>query len=60
MHPRLVRVTLSNITPMTTAYILVAIQLEERDLIKGLGQDYVDYRKRIPMILPFPKGKGTA
>ncbi len=37
---------------MTTAYLLVAIQLEERDLIKGLGQDYVDYRKRIPMILP--------
>ncbi len=37
---------------MTTAYILVAIQLEERDLIKGLVQDYIDYRKRIPMILP--------
>ncbi len=45
---------------MTTAYILVAIQLEERDLMKGLGQDYIDYRKRIPMILPIPKGKGTA
>ncbi len=45
---------------VTTAYILVAIQLEERDLIKGLGQDYVDYRKRIPMILPIPKRKGTA
>ena len=43
---------------VTTAYILVAIQLEERDLIKGLGQDYVDYRKRTPMILPIPKGKG--
>ena len=40
---------------VTTAYILVAIQLEERDLMKGLGQDYVDYRKRIPMILPIPK-----
>ncbi len=43
---------------VTTAYILVAIQLEERDLIKGLGQDYMDYRKRIPMILPIPKGTG--
>ncbi len=45
---------------VTTAYILVAIQLEERDLMKGLGQDYVDYRKRIPLILPIPKRKGTA
>lgn len=44
---------------VTTAYILVAIQLEERDLMKGLGQDYVDYRKRTPMILPFPKGKAA-
>ncbi len=43
---------------VTTAYILVAIQLEERDLMRGLGQAYVDYRKRIPMILPIPKGKG--
>ena len=42
---------------VTSAYILVAIQLEERDLIKGLGRDYVDYRKRTPMILPIPKGK---
>ncbi|MCH7848684.1 MAG: isoprenylcysteine carboxylmethyltransferase family protein [Planctomycetes bacterium] len=45
---------------VTTAYILVAIQLEERDLMKGLGQDYIDYRKRVSMILPIPKGKGTA
>ena len=45
---------------VTTAYILVAIQLEERDLMKGLGQDYVHYRKRIPMILPIPKRTGTA
>lgn len=45
---------------VTTAYILVAIQLEERDLMKGLGQDYIDYRKRVSMILPIPKGKWTA
>ena len=43
---------------VTTAYILVAIQLEERDLVAGLGQDYVKYRKRVPMILPIPKRKG--
>jgi len=39
----------------TTAYILIAIQLEERDLIKYLGQAYADYRQRVPMIIPFIK-----
>ncbi|HKU91182.1 MAG TPA: isoprenylcysteine carboxylmethyltransferase family protein [Steroidobacteraceae bacterium] len=37
---------------MTTAYILVAIQLEERDLVTALGDDYVQYRRKVPMIIP--------
>lgn len=37
---------------MTTAYILVAIQLEERDLITQHGQSYERYREQVPMLLP--------
>ena len=37
----------------TTAYILIAIQLEEKDLIDALGDDYRGYRERVPMIIPF-------
>lgn len=38
---------------MTTGYILVAIQLEERDLAQLLGDDYRVYRLRVPMLIPF-------
>ena len=36
---------------MTTAYILVAIQLEERDLIAE-HQEYAHYRQQVPMLIP--------
>ena len=36
----------------TTAYILGAIQLEERDLVAAFGERYVQYRRRTPMLLP--------
>ncbi|MDB4778037.1 isoprenylcysteine carboxylmethyltransferase family protein [bacterium] len=36
----------------TTAYILIAIQLEERDLVGAFGQKYVNYQKSVPMIVP--------
>jgi methanethiol S-methyltransferase len=35
-----------------TAYILVALQLEERDLIAEFGATYEQYRARVPMVLP--------
>jgi protein-S-isoprenylcysteine O-methyltransferase Ste14 len=39
----------------TTVYILVAIQLEERDIVSVHGAAYEDYRQRVAMLLPFPK-----
>jgi len=36
---------------MTSAYILIAIQLEERDLIKE-HPEYAAYRKQVPMLIP--------
>lgn len=38
----------------TTAYILIAIQLEERDLVNALPE-YESYRRRVPMLVPFAK-----
>ncbi len=37
---------------VTTAYILVAIRLEERDLVDAFGQTYLDYRQNTPMLIP--------
>ena len=42
----------------TTAYILLAIQLEERDLMRA-HPEYGEYRGRVPMVIPFLKaGRG--
>lgn len=45
---------------VTTAYILVALQLEEHDLKQTFGQPYRDYLKRVPAFIPRPKQKGEA
>ena len=44
---------------MTTAYILVAIQFEERDMIHAFGDRYNEYKKHVSMLAPirFWKGK---
>ena len=39
----------------TTGYILIAIQLEERDLMALFGDRYGDYRKRVGMLAPLPR-----
>src|SRR5688572_23229896 len=37
----------------TTAYILLAIQFEERDLVREHGESYEAYRRSVPMLVPF-------
>ena len=39
----------------TTAYILLAIQFEERDLVREHGDAYERYRRSVPMLVPFSK-----
>jgi protein-S-isoprenylcysteine O-methyltransferase Ste14 len=43
----------------TTAYILIAIQLEERDLIQAFGDQYRRYQREVAMLLPLPRRKAA-
>ena len=45
---------------VTTAYILVALQLEERDLVRFFGEKYKAYRSQVPMFIPrLVRGRAT-
>lgn len=37
-----------------TAYILIGLRFEERDLISHLGEIYMRYRQAVPMLVPLP------
>lgn len=41
----------------TTGYILFGTWVEERDLIRFLGEDYRTYRDRTPAFFPLPRAK---
>jgi methanethiol S-methyltransferase len=43
----------------TTGYMLVGIQLEERDLAAVHGAPYASYRAATPMLIPFMGGGGS-
>lgn len=43
----------------TTGYILIAVQLEERDLIARHGEKYLRYRRDVPAFVPLP-GRGVS
>ena len=40
---------------VTTVYILLAIQLEERDLVSFHGDEYRAYQRQVRMLVPLPK-----
>jgi protein-S-isoprenylcysteine O-methyltransferase Ste14 len=40
---------------VTTAYIFVGILLEERDLVELFGNDYLHYKDRVSMLVPWRK-----
>ena len=43
----------------TTAFILIAIQLEERDIVSVHGATYEEYRKQVSALLPIPKRRSS-
>ena len=43
----------------TTAYILLAIQFEERDLVREHGDLYKEYKRSVPMLVPFTRSQSN-
>jgi len=43
----------------TTGYILIALRFEERDIEALHGEKYRSYRERVPMLVPFARGRAS-
>lgn len=43
---------------LVTGYILFGVAIEERTLVALHGADYLDYRRRVPKLLPWPRKVG--
>jgi len=41
----------------TTVYILIALQIEERDLMNAHGDAYREYKRKVSMLIPLPRRK---
>jgi methanethiol S-methyltransferase len=42
-----------------TAYILIGLYFEERDLVDRFGDEYRDYQRRTPKLIPLPPSKSS-
>ena len=45
---------------VASAYVLIAIQLEEHDLTAHFGESYSAYRREVSMLLPLPRNRRSA
>jgi methanethiol S-methyltransferase len=43
----------------TLGYIVVAVQLEERDLVREYGARYLDYRQQVRSLVPIPRSRAS-
>lgn len=47
--------TLYSLSTLMTVYIFIGLHYEEKDLVTSLGDDYIDYKKRVRKLIPIPK-----
>lgn len=47
--------TLFCLSAMMTVYIFIGLYYEENDLVSTLGENYLDYKKRVRGLIPLPK-----
>lgn len=43
-----------------TAYILIGVSYEERELLRSFVAAYAAYRQRVPMLVPWPQRRGSS